>query len=51
MEPEELRLPLNPEAVVVRPVEGNIGAGLIWGILISIPLWISIFGWATGIMR
>ncbi|MDQ0195135.1 hypothetical protein [Paenibacillus wynnii] len=50
MEPEELRLPLNQESVV-RPAEGNIAAGLMWGVLISIPLWISVFGWATGIFR
>jgi len=50
MEPEELRLPLNPESMV-RPAEGNIATGLIWGILISIPLWISVFGWVMGIFR
>jgi hypothetical protein len=25
--------------------EGNVIIGLFWGILFSIPLWISIFGW------
>ncbi|WP_410513982.1 hypothetical protein PaeBR_06065 [Paenibacillus sp. BR2-3] len=50
MEQEELRLQLNPEKIV-RPAEGNIATGLLWGILISIPLWISVFGWIMGIWR
>ncbi|MNY44913.1 hypothetical protein D3C86_1799820 [compost metagenome] len=50
MEQEELRLPLTQESVT-RPAEGNIATGLVWGILISIPLWISVFGWITGIWR
>lgn len=48
MEQEELRLPLNSESVV-RPSEGNIASGLLWGVLFSIPLWISVFGWVMGI--
>jgi hypothetical protein len=50
LEQEELRLPLNTETMV-RPAEGNIATGLLWGILISIPLWISVFGWIMGIWR
>ncbi|QSF46128.1 hypothetical protein [Paenibacillus tianjinensis] len=50
MEQEELRLPLTQESVT-RPAEGNIATGLVWGILISIPLWISVFGWIMGIWR
>ena len=50
MEPEELRLSLNPESMV-RPAEGNIATGLTWGILISIPLWISVLGWGMSIFR
>ncbi|WP_169834311.1 hypothetical protein [Paenibacillus donghaensis] len=47
MEQEELRLPLQQEKIT-RPAEGNIATGLIWGILISIPLWISLIGWFMG---
>ncbi|MEK4464689.1 hypothetical protein MHB56_21065 [Paenibacillus sp. FSL H8-0315] len=47
MEQEELSIPLKQENVV-RPAEGNIATGLIWGILISIPLWISVIGWILG---
>jgi hypothetical protein len=50
MEQEELRLPLTQEGVT-RPAEGNIATGLVWGILISIPLWISVIGWITGIWK
>ncbi|WP_379132779.1 hypothetical protein [Paenibacillus sp. sgz500958] len=50
MEQEELRLPLKSEPVV-RRTEGNIAKGLIWGLLISIPLWISVLGWIMGIWR
>lgn len=50
MEQEELRLPLTQESTT-RPAEGNIATGLVWGILISIPLWISVFGWIMGIWR
>lgn len=49
MEQEELRLPLNPETTILRPAEGNIATGLLWGVLISIPLWISVFGWVMAI--
>lgn len=24
---------------------GNIGAGVLWGILLSIPLWMAMIGW------
>ncbi|WP_191089530.1 MULTISPECIES: hypothetical protein [Paenibacillus] len=47
MEQEELRLPLQPEAVQ-RPYDGNIATGMAWGVLISIPLWMSVIGWVTG---
>lgn len=50
MEQEELRLPLKQENVK-RPVEGNIANGLVWGVLISIPLWISVIGWGMSIWR
>ncbi|ULO06333.1 hypothetical protein H1230_25465 [Paenibacillus sp. 19GGS1-52] len=50
MEQEELRLPLQQEGVL-RPAEGNIATGLVWGILISIPLWISLIGWFMRIWR
>jgi hypothetical protein len=26
--------------------QGNVFKGLLWGILLSIPLWISLFGWS-----
>ena len=29
----------------MRENEGNLFAGLFWGALFSIPLWISIIGW------
>lgn len=48
MEQEELRLPLAQEGMI-RPTEGNIATGLVWGVLISIPLWISLIGWMMGI--
>lgn len=48
MEQEELRLPLKQQESAPRPREGNIAAGLVWGVLISVPLWISIFGWFLG---
>ncbi|WP_312099355.1 hypothetical protein [Niallia sp.] len=46
----------NDELLIKQPVivkeqisytheTGNIGKGLFYGILISIPLWISFFGW------
>ncbi|WP_238655035.1 MULTISPECIES: hypothetical protein [Paenibacillus] len=50
MEQEELRLPLAQESMS-RPAEGNIATGLVWGVLISIPLWISLIGWITGIWK
>ena len=50
MEQEELSIPLKQESVV-RPAEGNIATGLVWGILISIPLWISVIGWIMGFWR
>lgn len=50
MKQEELRLPLQQESILL-PAEGNIATGLVWGILISIPLWISVFGWIMGISR
>lgn len=25
--------------------EGNLAVGLMWGILLSIPLWMSLLGW------
>jgi hypothetical protein len=50
MEQEKLSLPLQQEGVK-RPVEGNIATGLVWGLLISIPLWISVIGWIMGIWR
>lgn len=50
MEQEELSIPLKQESVV-RPAEGNIATGLVWGILISVPLWISVIGWIMGFWR
>ncbi|MBW4084013.1 hypothetical protein [Paenibacillus sp. S150] len=50
MEQEELRLPIKQEGMT-RPAEGNIASGLVWGILISIPLWISVIGWVMGFWR
>ncbi|NQX45372.1 hypothetical protein HQN87_08510 [Paenibacillus tritici] len=50
MEQEELRLPLTQEGIT-RPAEGNIATGLVWGVLISIPLWISVIGWVMGIWK
>jgi hypothetical protein len=50
MEQDELSIPLKQENVV-RPAEGNIATGLVWGILISIPLWISVIGWILGFWR
>jgi hypothetical protein len=26
--------------------QGNVFKGLLWGILLGIPLWISLFGWS-----
>ena len=28
-----------------REDEGNLAKGLLWGLLFSIPLWLSILGW------
>lgn len=50
MEQEKLRLPLAQEGVK-HQTEGNIATGLLWGILISIPLWISVIGWFMGIWK
>ncbi|MFD1775624.1 hypothetical protein [Paenibacillus rhizophilus] len=47
---ENLRLPLKQESVKVH-TEGHFSAGLLWGILISIPLWISLIGWFMSFTR
>lgn len=47
MEQDKIVVPLN-QGKAERSLEGNIASGLFWGILISIPLWISIFGWILG---
>jgi hypothetical protein len=31
--------------------EGNFGIGMVWGISLSIPLWIAFFGWVQLIKR
>ncbi|WP_377887488.1 hypothetical protein [Alkalihalobacillus sp. R86527] len=31
--------------------EGNFALGIIWGISLSIPLWISLFGWAKLVLQ
>ncbi|MDT3425922.1 putative membrane protein [Paenibacillus forsythiae] len=41
---ENLRLPLKQEGAKAH-TGGRFSVGLLWGILISIPLWISLLGW------
>ncbi|MDQ0482423.1 hypothetical protein QO000_001392 [Alkalihalobacillus hemicentroti] len=31
--------------------EGNFTKGMVWGVSLSIPLWIAVFGWAKLVMR
>lgn len=47
---QNLRLPLKQESVKVH-TEGRFSAGLLWGLLLSIPLWISIIGWFMSFTR
>ncbi|WP_155986922.1 hypothetical protein [Paenibacillus durus] len=47
---ENLRLPLQQESMRAHS-EGRFSAGLLWGILISIPLWISLLGWIISFTR
>lgn len=42
--PQNLRLPLSQESMKVQ-TEGRFSVGLLWGVLLSIPLWISSIGW------
>lgn len=30
---------------------GNFVRGLYWGVLLSVPLWISLFGWVKLVLR
>ena len=30
--------------------EGNFAKGMVWGVSLSIPLWIALFGWAKIVM-
>lgn len=30
--------------------EGNVAKGMVWGISLSIPLWISLLGWAKFVL-
>ncbi len=31
--------------------EGNFAKGMVWGVSLSIPLWIAIFGWAKVVIK
>lgn len=45
-------LKLRMKIAHVRPEgEGSFSAGILWGTLISVVLWISIIGWAISIFK
>ncbi|MDO7905363.1 hypothetical protein Q5741_02920 [Paenibacillus sp. JX-17] len=48
MKKEDLNLQIALENGIHQP-DGNVAAGLMWGALISVPLWISILGWISSL--
>lgn len=47
---ENLGWPLQQEGVGT-PTEGRFSIGLTWGLLLSIPLWISSIGWIMTLVK